>query len=89
MDFELAMTQPHSACGTRDEEWRDIDHPVTRPDGTVVYKPLDPPPYVAEGVRCLGCARMAELYQALADENGGRLEPGVRVILRRFNPATD
>lgn len=83
------MTQPHAACGTRDEEWRDVDNPITRPDGTVVYKPRFPPPYVAEGIKCLGCAAVADTVRALADENGGQLEPGVHVILRRYNPEID
>ena len=83
------MTEPHPPCGTRDEEWRDLANPITRPDGTVVYKPIHPPPYVAEGVKCLACAAMADVASALADDNGGRLEPGVHIRLRRFDPKVD
>lgn len=73
------MTEPCPNCGTRDVEWRD---PVTK-------FALDPPPYVAEGIRCIGCAERAKEAKELADSRNGELEPGVRVILRRYDPERD
>jgi hypothetical protein len=91
MDFDLAMTEPCRGCGTRDEEWRDLSRPVKRKeDGRVVYPyPAEPPPYVAEGTKCRGCAERTSVARALAEGNGGNIEPGVTVILRRWNPAID
>ena len=84
------MTEPCQRCGTRDEEWRDLTQPVTRDDGRVVYPHIAyPPPYVAEGVRCVGCAQATAEARSLAEANGGEMEPGVRVVLRRWNPAID
>ena len=85
------MTEPCQRCGTRDEEWRDLSRPVTRKeDGRVIYPyPADPPPYVAEGVKCRGCAEKTETARMLAEGNGGELEPGATVVLRRWNPAID
>ncbi|MCA1571936.1 MAG: hypothetical protein LC798_16820 [Chloroflexi bacterium] len=89
MDFELAMTEPCQRCGTRDEEWRDYDAPRTTPDGRTVYPLRYPPPYVAEGIRCVGCAERAGETKALADGRRGELEPGVSVVLRRWDPKID
>lgn len=73
------MTEPCPSCGTRDEEWRD---PKTK-------RPHDPPPYVAEGRRCIGCAERTREAESLVDSRTGRLEPGVTVHLRRWNTELD
>jgi hypothetical protein len=78
MDFEQAMTEPCPSCGTRDEEWRD---PKT-------FARHYPPPYEAEGLLCLGCAELTRGRKELeARYSDGNIEPGVRVVLRRYKPS--
>lgn len=71
--YEWAMREVCPECGTRDSEWRDADG-----------MELDPPPYVVEGHRCVGCA---DLERERKDPQ--YQHPGVRLVLRRFDPARD
>lgn len=49
-----------SGCGTFIDEWIDPNE----------GKPLDPPPYVPEALRCMGCLTLSELREESGSEEG-------------------
>lgn len=76
------MTEPCGECGTRQEEWYDLDSPL--PSGG--FRRVDPPPYEAVGIICAGCQERAKTAQSLQFEAGDDMEPGVKIVLRHYDP---
>ena len=48
--------------------------------------PIQPPPLMAVGIRCLTCANLTEHAKSLAEGFGGEMPPGVRVVLQPYEP---
>jgi len=49
-----------SGCGTYREEWMDPE----------TGRPLEPPPYAPEELRCVGCLTLAERREVIGSEEG-------------------
>lgn len=78
VEFEAYQRGVCRSCGTRDEEWRD---PETK-------REKDPPPYVAEPIRCAGCVAVADATKEVRRSLHGDAA-GVAVFLRAWDPKRD